>query len=690
MADPAGVLPAIRRLRAQLKKYRRDVASTTIQAAGRGVRARRKALVMSQIKLRNERDERVAAAIIQSILRALHARHEVIRLRLRRERLAALHDHAARVVTKFMKWAGGQSLMARLQAIMERKRRLQEGASIVMERCTRGLFGRQRARRRRKFMAMLNAQVTIIQKCYRGSRVMDWRNLRMNHIARHVYARRDFEQAQRALNRQKKFEAWQAELAKDSCSDSDGDAGGELGAEWVERRNLDGGLVWVHNESGEIVTVDPRTDPVDAELIGCSVRVFWPLEEEWFEGVLARFHRRRRKYRVEYIDGDHEWIDVDEAADRLQLYDASGSWSDFNVALRPALVERQNKRAEKADIKVRARRLEEETRAWTVLPEKESDDEYDDDDDEAALERARAKMEMAKVGKRERWTNSLTGEIRFLGQEAAFWMESRDADKNFCFEHGETGERVYYDPRFAKDTDVPNVRKWKLECLNALRPAVYLGAGLVEAWDTAAEGARGKKARQETLKRVLKNAKTFVRDLSSEVLRAKELWAEDDFAADAELVYAAHTLHRLNELKRVAEEEQEKGLEAKRKLIREAKRFQGVWCRACRHKCMDQQATHCPTCGVRFTSKGVIAVGDIGSENFREQTRESRASLADSLARSAGSRPGTAGLIEAAAEEVQPQPSVTFSLETDESTNPLQRASIESSYTYGSESVSQE
>ena len=92
------------------------------------------------------------------------------------------------------------------------------------------------------------------------------------------------------------------------------------------------------------------------------------------------------------------------------------------------------------------------------------------------------------------------------------------------FEHGETGERVYYDPRFAKDTDVPNVRRWKLECLNALRPAVYLGAGLVEAWDTAAEGARGKKARQETLKRVLKNAKTFVRDLSSEVLRAKELW----------------------------------------------------------------------------------------------------------------------------------------------------------------------
>ena len=111
---------------------------------------------------------------------------------------------------------------------------------------------------------------------------------------------------------------------------------------------------------------------------------------------------------------------------RLQLYDASGSWSDFNVAVRPALVERQNKRAEKADIKVRARRLEEETRAWTVLPEKESDDEYDDDDDEAALERARAKMEVAKVGKREGGRTPLLVEMTqsFLSQDAAFWMES--------------------------------------------------------------------------------------------------------------------------------------------------------------------------------------------------------------------------------------------------------------------------
>ena len=283
-------------------------------------------------------------------------------------------------------------------------------------------------------------------------------------------------------------------------------------ASWVPngwKRNLDGGLVWVHNETGEIVTVDPRTDPVDAEL-----------DRLFCQSVLAAWRSSGSKvyWRASIVEGG-------STGSSTSMGTTSGStWTrrrtGCSCMTRPVrglistlrsgrrLAERQNKRAEKADIKVRARRLEEETRAWTVLPEKESDDEYDDDDDEAALERARAKMEVAKTGKRERWTNSLTGEIRFLSQDAAFWMESRDADKNFCSvaasvlfmlsrvaslaspvrstpstrapsqvsSTARPGKGFTTIPG-AKDTDVPNVRRWKLECLNALRPAVYLGAG---------------------------------------------------------------------------------------------------------------------------------------------------------------------------------------------------------------------
>ena len=98
----------------------------------------------------------------------------------------------------------------------------------------------------------------------------------------------------------------------------------------------------------------------------------------------------------------------------------------------------------------------------------------------------------------------------------------------------------------------------------------------------------------KTLKRVLKNAKTFVRDLSSEVLRARSSGQRGGLRGRRGTRVREPT--RCIVLQRAEGRRggrARRGLEAKRKLIREAKRFQGVWCRACRHKCMDQQATHC-------------------------------------------------------------------------------------------------
>ena len=207
---------------------------------------------------------------------------------------------------------------------------------------------------------------------------------------------------------------------------------------------------------------------------------------------------------MEYIDGDHEWIDVDEAADRLQLYDASGSWSDFNVAVRPALAERQNKRAEKADIKVRVRSTGGETRAWTVLPEKESDDEYDDDDDEAALERRWRwpRSGNAKVDELPHGGDSLpVARCCLLDGVAGRGQELLCERGVLSVEHGETGSptQVSSTGRPGKEFTTipasPRIRtcrmcgRWKLECLNALRPALTL---VQVSWK---RGIRPRKAR---------------------------------------------------------------------------------------------------------------------------------------------------------------------------------------------------
>ncbi|CAM9361986.1 unnamed protein product, partial [Phaeothamnion confervicola] len=52
-------------------------------------------------------------------------------------------------------------------------------------------------------------------------------------------------------------------------------------------------------------------------LVGSRVLVYWPAEGTSFSGVLTRFNARRGKHRVEYDDGEHEWIELEEQQVRL-------------------------------------------------------------------------------------------------------------------------------------------------------------------------------------------------------------------------------------------------------------------------------------------------------------------------------------------------------------------------------------
>ena len=183
-------------------------------------------------------------------------------------------------------------------------------------------------------------------------------------------------------------------------------------------------------------------------------------------------------------------------------------------------------------------------------------------------------------------------------------MEARDEHKNFCFEHGETGERVYHDPRFEKDVDAPNMRAWKAECLAEMRHSVYLGSALVEDWDRDA----GKKNRQDILKKVLRNAKLFVRALTTSVTQARELWTPEEFAEDQELTYSAYVLRRVNEMRDAAEAMVFEHRQKKLEILNNSRRWKGLVCKSCKHTCTDQAATHCPTCGVRLDSRVTIAL----------------------------------------------------------------------------------
>ena len=568
---------------------------------GRAYFAQRRTAVLRQVRARVRNDVLVAAFHMQNVMRIILARRALTRKRIARDRLGELMEHAARRIVSFFRMVFGKSLADRLRAEIARLRVVRTKAALVVERCTRGLFGRQRARRRKVFVNMINFKATELQRAWRGSRVMAWKHLRMNKIAGAVFARQDFERSLRSAAVEERYAAWMRALTKDSCSDSDGGFG-DLDHAWVEKVHKDGTSTWYNTKSGESAEDDPRRDPVINEIIGCSVRVYWPLMDAWYEGTLAKYHRRKKRYRVEYHDGDHEWLNLESNMDRVQLFDANGEWSELQYAFRPALEARQRRKDDREALRKRSALLEEETRAWEIIGEPEKD-EMNSYDEEAEVAKPLADRFGDKPPK-EKWLNTMTGEIKFLSDDAIWWMESRDEHKNFCFEHGETGERVYTDPRFEKDVDTPNVKAWKAECLAELRHSVYLGSALVEDWDR--DG--GKKNRQEILKKVLRNAKLFVRSLTTSITQARDLWGEEEFKEDPELVYASYILRRVNEMREAADLMVFEFKQKKMELLASSRRWRGLICKSCKHTCMDQAATHCPTCGVRLDSRVTIAM----------------------------------------------------------------------------------
>jgi len=60
--------------------------------------------------------------------------------------------------------------------------------------------------------------------------------------------------------------------------------------------------------------------------------LFFALQDCWYGGTITKYHRRKRRHRVEYDDGDHEWINLQDECDRVQVQHEDGLWSMVRVA----------------------------------------------------------------------------------------------------------------------------------------------------------------------------------------------------------------------------------------------------------------------------------------------------------------------------------------------------------------------
>ena len=49
-------------------------------------------------------------------------------------------------------------------------------------------------------------------------------------------------------------------------------------------------------------------------MIGKKVRVFWPLDEQWYVGTVRQFDHDSGEHLLEYPDGDTEWVRIGDQA----------------------------------------------------------------------------------------------------------------------------------------------------------------------------------------------------------------------------------------------------------------------------------------------------------------------------------------------------------------------------------------
>jgi hypothetical protein len=308
-------------------------------------------------KQRVVKEKRVwAASFLQHYLRDSKGR--AIR-KTARELMAQLALKKKNAATRMQSVYRGHRGYRRARKQRYRKQRVhvkRVRAARMLQRASRGRTGRKAVNALRKELEVRMFAARRLQAVWRGTKTESLASMLQNAMKERV---RNKARAQGLLSIRHADAAEQKrldDLEKDSCSeDSDmldelGDVLPELddgyveeGDDWAGPREDENGLTfWFspsRNEKRFQAEKPPRPHAFERALVNCRVKVYWPLEEDWFEGVLAKFNPRHSdggngRHKVVYEDGDHEWLELKLETDRVQLFDAKNQvWLSFQIVI---------------------------------------------------------------------------------------------------------------------------------------------------------------------------------------------------------------------------------------------------------------------------------------------------------------------------------------------------------------------
>eukprot|EP01033_Poteriospumella_lacustris_P013866 gene13866-9913_t len=549
-----------------------------IQCQVRKYLARKRVHAIRQLHIRRQLNMQHAITLLQVLARRFLAKMRVTRIRINKKNYETARFNAGTKIALFLA-EGMRRYKARLTGEeLKRFFRHKWAASEVMQRVYRGYRARERIRQVKIRQATQYYAAREIQRIYRGTRVLNWRDMRLNVIAAYVLDRHYVERRERVQASRLRYKAFMEENLKDSASEPDTESDPEeypYLEQFDDKRKRKFWQNYITND----ITFDepPRPLALEKNMVGQRCRVYWIVQSNWYEGTITRYHKRKQRHRVEYDDGDHEWLNLAIEADRVQIQLADGSYAMYNMYAMEAKadeVRKQTEKLERDEYKAQAFRDAKQWRAFT-------------DDHNGQI----------------MFFSDLTGELRSAASGAMDWVVQDDGYGFPCFYNEGTRQIVYEDPRFTYDVadDLVQQRKYVMQ---EVRYGVYVCKDLWEQY-TRAVTLQDPRQLDKIMFKIRNHPK--VTQLSAFIIRARSLHEVTSIVDKPlyttiyeELDYAQWLVNQLSDVTNAALVKLRQREDKKRELVGKLTETSGqeYFCRHCQRK-TQRHLDFCPNCGKR-------------------------------------------------------------------------------------------
>lgn len=152
--------------------------------------------------------------------------------------------------------------------------RRESKAIICLQRVYRGHRARYHVHKMLITKAVYHKAAILIQKVYRSSKVMHWKDIRLNVIASFVLNRHAIDRHDAIVTSRLRYKQFIYDIKGDSSSDEDKEEG-EI--EWIKSYDMERKRdFWFNNVDNNILFQEPKVKlGHEKSLIGRRVRIYW-------------------------------------------------------------------------------------------------------------------------------------------------------------------------------------------------------------------------------------------------------------------------------------------------------------------------------------------------------------------------------------------------------------------------------